>query len=181
MSMRHAILGLLSWKPASGYDLKKNISTSACMPWSGNNNQIYKALLELHRDGRVIADVVHPESGPSKKVYSVTPAGVEELKAWLQSTPEPPELRGMFLIQLSWADLLGRRELDDLVLHYEEQIRLQLLMAEEEARRNAGPQRTPREAFLWEMIGKNRPALLKAELAWVQRLRNGLAAPGRRN
>ena len=43
MSIHHAILGLLSWKPHTGYDLKKVFEDSAFMHWSGNNNQIYRA------------------------------------------------------------------------------------------------------------------------------------------
>ena len=45
MSIEYAILGLLSWKPFSGYDLKKIIAESEVYYWSGNNNQIYNSLV----------------------------------------------------------------------------------------------------------------------------------------
>ena len=44
MTLEYAILGLLSWKPFSGYDLKKIFSDSPIYYWSGNNNQIYRTL-----------------------------------------------------------------------------------------------------------------------------------------
>ena len=47
MDVHTAILGWLSWKPASGYDLKRVFSDSEIFYWSGNNNQIYKALLQI--------------------------------------------------------------------------------------------------------------------------------------
>ena len=40
MAIRYAILGLLSWRPFTGYDLKKMIGDSVFLYWSGNNNQI---------------------------------------------------------------------------------------------------------------------------------------------
>ncbi len=47
MTINFAVLGILSYQPMSGYDLKKIMQDSVYMHWSGNNNQIYKALLEL--------------------------------------------------------------------------------------------------------------------------------------
>ncbi|RPI32756.1 MAG: DUF4180 domain-containing protein, partial [Chloroflexota bacterium] len=42
MDIKFAILGYLSWRPFSGYDLKKLFADSAAFYWSGNNNQIYR-------------------------------------------------------------------------------------------------------------------------------------------
>lgn len=67
MSIQYAILGLLSWKPASGYELKKVIEQSPTMHWSGNNNQIYRSLVQLLDKGYVTNEVQHQESSPSKK------------------------------------------------------------------------------------------------------------------
>ena len=69
------ILGLLSWKPSSGYDLKRIISDSDIFYWSGNNNQIYKSLLELQKEGLVTHQVQLQESLPAKKIYSITEKG----------------------------------------------------------------------------------------------------------
>ena len=44
MIIDYAILGLLSWKPLTGYDVKRVMQDSPFLYWSGNNNQIYKAL-----------------------------------------------------------------------------------------------------------------------------------------
>jgi DNA-binding PadR family transcriptional regulator len=56
MLINNAILGLLSYRPMTGYEIKKIIQDSSYMHWSGNNNQIYKALLELAEDGFVTAN-----------------------------------------------------------------------------------------------------------------------------
>jgi len=175
MTLEYAILGLLSWRPFAGYDLKKVFSASAVFYWSGNNNQIYRTLIQLHEDGLVSNEVHYQENLPPKKVYSITPKGLEALRAWLASTPEAPELRNTFLVQLAWADLLGPAELDDLLGRYAEEVRLQLRMQQERLRRGDPlPQRTRREAYLWAMINENVLASYQTELDWIERLRRGL-------
>lgn len=174
MTIRHAILGLLSWQPGTGYDLKKRIVDSATLYWSGNNNQVYTTLLQLHKEGLVTVEVQPQEHLPARKVYSITGAGRAALRDWLLSAPEPFELRSTFLIQLGWADLLSDAELDSLLDAYEAEITLQRDMQREKARRASGPQRSPREAYLWGMINENLVGAYERELDWVRRVRSGL-------
>lgn len=180
MSIKHAILGLLSWQPLSGYDLKKTISDSTAFYWSGNNNQIYKTLVQLLQEELVTFQPLYQEKGPSKKVYTITERGQSELKAWVLSQPQPPEIRNTFLIQLAWAEALSDPELDALILRYEEEIQTLLLMHEEKLRRGKdspepnAPARSLRETYVWSMIAENTTASLKTELRWVQSLRQGL-------
>ncbi|MNE74001.1 Transcriptional regulator PadR-like family protein [compost metagenome] len=61
------------------------------MYWSGNNNQSYKALIELLNEGYVTNEVQHQENLPSKKIYTITAAGQQELRRWVLSYPERPE------------------------------------------------------------------------------------------
>ncbi len=175
MSLKYAILGFLSWRPMSGYDLKKMFTQAAFIPWAGSNNQIYNTLLELQREGLVTHEVEQPERGPARKVYTVTEHGAGELCEWLKTSPEPPEQRSPFLLQLAWADRLGAHELDALLADYERQVEMQLLMAQESERRQRDqPGRTTRERYLWQQIGANRIGFYERELAWVRETRAGL-------
>jgi DNA-binding PadR family transcriptional regulator len=178
MSIKHAILGYLSWQPFSGYDLKKLIAGSPSLHWSGNNNQIYTTLVQLHRDGLVSSEVQQQAHYPARKVYTLTEAGRAELKQWVLSAPELPQFRHPFLIQLAWADQLDVGELDALLARYENEVEMQLLMCREQARRGiAGPARTPREALLWRMISQNTIDAYSHELAWVRQVRAELGPP----
>lgn len=175
MSIKHAILGILSYQPLTGYDLKKIIQDSSFMHWSGNNNQIYKALVELLEEGFVTNEICHQDSSPSKKVYTITTSGIGELKVWISTLTESPELKKPFLVQLAWADLLSQEELDTLLNDYENQIRIQMLMQVEKHKRKVfSPSRTAKEAYLWEMIHDNIVSSYECELSWITRLRNGL-------
>ena len=172
MSIDYAILGILSYKSLTGYDIKKIIQDSPFMYWSANNNQIYKSLVGLHEEGYVTSEVHYQEGSPSKKIYSITKDGLDELKKWVLSSPEPPEIKKTFLIQLAWADQLNAKELYDLLSNYENEIRMQLLMQQEKKLRGVfSPGRTPREIFLWDMIYDNIISSYKNELDWIQRLR----------
>jgi DNA-binding PadR family transcriptional regulator len=175
MSIKHAILGFLSWSPLTGYELKKLFSESTTMHWSGNNNQIYKALVELHREALVTLEVQHQDDHPSRKIYTITEKGRSELRVWVLSAPEPPQIRNSFLVQLAWADQLGTDELDTLLAQYEEEVTVQLAMAGEQKQRNRNsPQRTSRETYLWQMIAENQIAFYESEVRWVQKLRREL-------
>jgi len=177
MSIKYAILGLLSWKPASGYELKKIFEDSSAMYWSGNNNQIYKSLVQLLDDGLVTNEIKHQESSPSKKIYSITDEGMLRLKEWVLEEPELPELKNTFLIQLAWADQLDDEELDDLLDRYEDRINMQLVYQQEKMNRGLQePNRNEREAFLWNKISENLLSNYLNELKWVQGIRKELKA-----
>ena len=178
MDLRSAILGLLSWKPSSGYDLKRIISDSDVFYWSGNNNQIYKSLIELQKEGLVTYQVQLQESLPAKKIYSITDKGLSELHQSLLTAPEIPELHKNFLIQLAWAEILSDEEILTLLEKYADEIANHLRMYQGQvARSGSSPDRSKREKYLWKRIAENLIAAYQTELDWVrqtqQELREG--------
>lgn len=188
MSIEFAILGLLSWRSMTGYDIKKMFSGSPVLYWSGNNNQIYTTLVKLHRNGWVTREIEIQVDKPSRKIYSITPKGRSELQEWLRSEPDPPQLRSPFLIQLAWADQLKQEELEDLLGKYEAEMMMQLSMLQLQAKEgdtsasgktrdayiHTALARTPREAILWNMIQQNWISFYQNELDWVRKLRQQL-------
>jgi PadR family transcriptional regulator, regulatory protein AphA len=176
MEIKYAILGFLSWRPASGYDLKKLMADSIPYYWSGNNNQIYTALTALHKEGLVTNYVMHQERYPARKIYSITEEGLAALKNWLASPPELPLLRNSFLVQLAWADQLAAADLENLFSAYESEVNSQLLILREQARRGIliNPARTPREKLLWEGISENHTAFYENELKWIRGMKEKL-------
>jgi PadR family transcriptional regulator AphA len=176
MDVKYAILGFLSWQPLSGYDLKKMVSGSDGFYWSGNNNQIYTSLVQLLREGLVTHEVQQQERFPARKIYTITDQGLAELRLWVSSSPEAPQIRNSFLAQLAWADRLKPEELDSLLSKYEYEVEMQYLMHCEHSRRKTriNPARTPRESFLWEKISENLVKFYQSELAWVRQIRKDL-------
>lgn len=179
MAIKYAILGLLSWQSFSGYDMRKLFSESVALYWSGNSNQVYPTLVQLHKDGLVQSEVRQHGNYPPSKVYRLTSEGEAALREWVASDPTVPQMRNTFLTQLAWADVLSEEELASLIERYGHEVQMKLLMQRELIRRGAEePARTKREALLWNMIKEHDCALYEAELTWLERLRDALVEGG---
>lgn len=90
--LRFAILELLLVKPLSGYELKRRFEGSIVFFWRANHSQLYPELRRMEKDGLVASNQVTQGSRPTKRLYTVTPAGREALRMWLR---QPPRLRGV--------------------------------------------------------------------------------------
>ncbi|MBP6492099.1 MAG: PadR family transcriptional regulator [Clostridia bacterium] len=176
MTIQYAIMGILSWKPSSGYELKKVFEDSPYLYWSGNNNQIYKTLLQLQKEDWITCETIHQDGSPSKKIYSVTDTGMSHLKEWILTNAEAPEFKKPFLIQFAWSDMLSNEELSAVLTNYEKSIETQLgLQKEKYDREKAWPNRSARETFLWNMISVNLMTTYQSELDWIRKVRNQLS------
>ena len=160
----------------TGYDLKKIIADSEILPWSASNNQIYQGLVKLHQNGWVTKVIEDQVGSPSRHVYSITEAGQEALKAWVLTTPEPPQSKQPFFIQLLWSDCLEMAELDGLLEAYLNAVgeKLFFLRVQADEKPNM-PERTLREVYLWRMTYQKWIAQYELELKWVRQLRQELA------
>lgn len=107
MSLKHAILGFLSFAPFSGYELKKAFDLSVQHFWPANQSQIYRTLAQLDEEGLVEKEVVEREERLDMKIYTITDAGRAELHTWL-ATPLPErDDREPFLIQVYFSGQLS--------------------------------------------------------------------------
>src|SRR5262252_7846426 len=86
MSVRHALLALLSEGPKYGLQLREEFEAGTGEVWPLNVGQVYTTLQRLERDGLVESDDT-TEVGPQKG-FRITPGGAEELAAWLRTPPD---------------------------------------------------------------------------------------------
>src|SRR5207248_1647711 len=80
---RYALLGMLSIRPMSGYDIKKLIEASISNFWSESYGQIYPTLKQLVAEKLVTRTVKKQTGKPDRHVYALTPAGRRRLREWL--------------------------------------------------------------------------------------------------
>lgn len=92
MSVKHALLALLSAEPASTYRLRKRFDASTGQTWPLNIGQVSTTLQRLERDGLVERDEPADDAG-SGQPWRLTAAGRAELDAWW-SRPVLAEQRG---------------------------------------------------------------------------------------
>jgi PadR family transcriptional regulator AphA len=97
----YVILGMLSWRPMSGYDIKSLADRSTRFFWAISYGQIYPELRRLSESGLVEAD--EAEGGRRRTAYRLTPKGRKALLGWLAEPPETFETRDEGLLKLFFA------------------------------------------------------------------------------
>jgi PadR family transcriptional regulator AphA len=81
--LKYILLGLLDYRPMSGYELEGWINVSAGNFWHAKLSQIYTTLKNLEEGGRVVSHVEPQEGRPDRRVYTITDSGRADLRAWL--------------------------------------------------------------------------------------------------
>jgi DNA-binding PadR family transcriptional regulator len=104
MSVRHALLALLSEGPKYGLQLRQEFEAKTGEVWPLNVGQVYTTLQRLERDGLIESDDSE-EEGP-QKTFHLTDDGSDELQGWLRtpgddSAPPRDELVIKVLVALT--------------------------------------------------------------------------------
>ena len=85
MSVRHALLALLSEGPKYGLQLRQEFVARTGEVWPLNVGQVYTTLQRLERDGLVESD--GSDDGPQRG-FRITAEGETELAEWLHTPPD---------------------------------------------------------------------------------------------
>lgn len=118
MSLAHAILGLLSITPMTGYDLKhRAFEGTIAHFWQADQAQIYRTLAALAESGWVESELEVQAERPNRKVYRLTAAGQQELQRWLRIQQPLPVHREPFLVQLFFAAQLDNATILAYIAH----------------------------------------------------------------
>jgi DNA-binding PadR family transcriptional regulator len=86
MTIRHALLALLSEGPKHGFQLAHDFQAGTGEMWPLNTGQVYSTLQRLERDELVESDDT-ADNGPQNR-YRITEAGLNELDMWLRTPPD---------------------------------------------------------------------------------------------
>jgi DNA-binding PadR family transcriptional regulator len=85
VSVRHAVLALLTEGPKYGLKLRQEFEDRTGEVWPLNVGQVYTTLQRLERDRLVESD--DAEDGPQKS-FRITANGRDELATWLRTPPD---------------------------------------------------------------------------------------------
>jgi len=97
---KYAVLGILSYGPMSGYDIKKFYEKSIANFWSESYGQIYPILKRLAEAGLAQKSIQRQEGKPDRHIYTLTQKGREELQQWLVEPAGPHIGRHEILLKL---------------------------------------------------------------------------------
>lgn len=169
MSLKHAILGLLTIQPMTGYDLKHLAFDSTIAHfWRADQAQIYRTLDSMEGEGLLTSDLQIQSERPSKRVYTITEAGRAELLDWLRQPQSPPVYREPFLVQVFFAGMLTDAEVQGHIQAHIEAHRENLAKYQDI---DIPPQDegTRRDRLFWGMTLELGVALENTYLAWLEK------------
>lgn len=104
VSLRYFVLGLLTQQPMSGYDIKHFLNGLSWLAGSPSSGSLYPALRALHRERLVTVETVPGIDRPPRKIYSITEAGREALRAWIEEPVTVCASVKAFVMRLFLAD-----------------------------------------------------------------------------
>ena len=96
----NALLGLLSLRPMSGYDIRQLIQRSIGHFWSESYGQIYPGLKRLTAAGLIEKKTERNKGKPDRHLYSLTAQGREQLRGWLKLPIAEEVARNELLLKL---------------------------------------------------------------------------------
>jgi PadR family transcriptional regulator AphA len=97
-----AMLGLLSIRPMTGYELRKLSEESIQHFWRESFGQIYPSLRALEAQGMVTRteEMGEVRGRPARQVYALTDGGREALRTWVAAPARPEVPRNELLLKL---------------------------------------------------------------------------------
>ncbi|MDF1537540.1 MAG: PadR family transcriptional regulator [Candidatus Thorarchaeota archaeon] len=102
------ILGLLSHDSLTGYDLRQIAERMIGNFWTDlSYGQIYPTLRTLEKQGLVSKTAEVEEGERIRKIYSITPEGVGELRKWLIEPADTEILKLDILLKLTFGAKVG--------------------------------------------------------------------------
>ncbi|MGI8517993.1 MAG: PadR family transcriptional regulator [Acidimicrobiia bacterium] len=102
MTIRHALLALLSEGPKYGLRLRQEFESRTGEVWPLNIGQVYTTLQRLERDGLVESDDAQGD-GP-QNIFRITGVGRRELNEWLRTPADnlsPPRDELVIKVQVA--------------------------------------------------------------------------------
>ncbi len=113
MSLRHALLALLTARPLTGYELAKQFGTSVGHVWHAPDSQIYPELRRMEAAGLVEAQELPAGNRRTKREYRITDEGVRQFQDWVESPLDFQRARDVHHLKaayLEWASPEAARE-----------------------------------------------------------------------
>lgn len=99
----YAVLGLLSIKPWTGYELTQQATRSLRFAWPKSERLLYAEPKKLVEQG--MATSREESVGKrSRAVYTITDEGRAALATWMSTSPQPPVLEAESLLRLLFAE-----------------------------------------------------------------------------
>jgi len=172
MSLKHALLGVLTCKPMTGYEVKQFFDSTVQHFWNAELSQIYPTLKSLEESGWVTKEVQPQDGRPDRKVYAITDAGREEFARWVRAPQPPADLRDPFLIKVFFGTEVPVEDLLVILRRQKEEHQKVIAFSETVLRekiQHGIRERSPRHGLFWTLTLEMANAYRRAYIDWCDR------------
>lgn len=173
MSLKHALLGILTCKPMTGYELKQFFDSSVQHFWNAELSQIYPTLKSLEEQQYVEMDLQVQQNRPNRKVYEITEKGREEFERWVRAPQPPADLRDPFLIKVFFGTEIPVEDVLVLLRRQMEEQQKVLAFSEtvlrERIREGVRAMHSTRHGLFWTLTLEMANAYRRAYIDWCER------------
>lgn len=171
--LKYVLLGGLNHRPLTGYQLKQWVDQTTRHFWHAHTSQVYRTLDSLEKHGLAYSEIQEQDSRPDRRLYHITPAGRDDLLAWLaqpmtaiEATKDALIVRLFFSAQLDKNTVLMQLHLQR-ALHQQQ---LDLLRGDIVEQITAGRAANPdiaRDALMWDIARRNGELMEEAYIRWL--------------
>ncbi len=129
-----AVLGFLSWRPMSGYDIKNLVDISLSYFWNVSYGQIYPTLKRLVAAGYATVEEGTRQGKRTRDLYRITKEGLDALDEWMKLPVDLSIQRDEMQLKLFLGGQRDRKQTIALIEDFRNQqvVRLRTLEAEYE-------------------------------------------------
>jgi DNA-binding PadR family transcriptional regulator len=107
--LQYILLGFLSYKPQTGYELKQLMDKSTSHFWYAKQSQIYTTLKKMEKEGWIASRVESQKGRPDRVVYKITKSGLKALEGWVSNPIRELNLhKNTLLVKLFFSARAGR-------------------------------------------------------------------------
>jgi len=168
----YVILGLLTFREMSGYDLKQLINKSIThFYWSPAKSQIYGELRRLESQGLVTMREVLQTLRPDKRLYRITSQGTEAMQKWLENSGvEPDSYKSALLLKVFFGHMLSPNTIGELLEERRQQVERDLAACQkkvEELRTQVEGSKAEDDLFFPLLTLQRSIALFQTDLSWI--------------
>ncbi|MQY16578.1 hypothetical protein SRB5_67790 [Streptomyces sp. RB5] len=115
MSLKYALLGVLTARPMNGYALSRYFAGSHYWVWTASQSQIYSSLKTLESSGLIEATSEEGLNGLESKVYAITGQGRDAFIEWAGSPHKLTPTRDAFGLQALYFDAIDPADAREIV------------------------------------------------------------------
>ncbi|MCL6459001.1 MAG: PadR family transcriptional regulator [Gorillibacterium sp.] len=115
MNIQDVILGLLSKRSFSGYDIKHHFEEYFSFFFDASFGTIYPTLSKMEGLKLISKESIRQEGKPDKNIYTITPAGSEQFNRYLHAPADKEIFRSDFFMHLYFGDMADAATMETLL------------------------------------------------------------------